>query len=428
MNEKIGYKDIFHQKEYLKIIMASLINRFGDSIDAIAYTWIVYEITGNAAWSAIIFAINRLPSVLITPFAGAWIEGRNKKSIMVITDIIRAVCVSVVATTYVFGVLNVWIMILTTLIISTVEAFRGPAGTALIPKILDKQYYEYGISLMSTLSSIAELIGTALAAGIIALIGSAGAIYVDMVTFILSALIIMTVNTREKKVQKQKFDVKEYFVTFHDGLVYVKKAKTVFFFCIISVFINAILVPFNSLQAPLTNEILSGGAEVLSILGVALTVGMIAGSTLYPVISKMFSAKTLLFSGGVGLGLYYIGLILCIPLYENKWFMYTFVAIASGLFGFVLTLASALINVEFVKSTEEAYLARAASIMTALSSAATPLVGFLISAIVVFVKTEWIFAAAGILDFVVCLFIVRSKVLDEQKKTSEVSVEATAVE
>ena len=194
------------------------------------------------------------------------------------------------------------------------------------------------------------------------------------------------------------------------------------------VFINAILVPFNSLQAPLTNEILSGGAEVLSILGVALTVGMIAGSTLYPVISKMFSAKTLLFSGGVGLGLYYIGLILCIPLYENKWFMYTFVAIASGLFGFVLTLASALINVEFVKSTEEAYLARAASIMTALSSAATPLVGFLISAFVVFVKTEWIFVAAGILDFVVCLFIVRCKVLDEQKETSEVSVEASAVE
>ena len=238
MNEKISYKDIFHQKEYLKIIMASLINRFGDSIDAIAYTWIVYEITGNAAWSAIIFAINRLPFVLITPFAGAWIEGRNKKSIMVITDIIRAVCVSVVATTYVFDILNVWIMILTTLIISPVEAFRGPAGTALIPKILDKQYYEYGISLMSTLSSIAELIGTALAAGIIALIGSAGAIYVDMVTFILSALIIMTVNTREKKVQKQKFDVKEYFVTFHDGLVYVKKAQTVFFFCIISVFMS----------------------------------------------------------------------------------------------------------------------------------------------------------------------------------------------
>ena len=51
---KVGYRDIFRQTEYMKIMIAALINRFGDSIDAIASTWIVYEITGNAAWSAII--------------------------------------------------------------------------------------------------------------------------------------------------------------------------------------------------------------------------------------------------------------------------------------------------------------------------------------------------------------------------------------
>lgn len=90
---KIGYKDILKQKEYMKMILAALINRFGDSIDAIASTWLVYEITGNAAWSAIIFGINKLPTVFITPLAGAWVEGGNKKSIMVVTDLIRAVCV-----------------------------------------------------------------------------------------------------------------------------------------------------------------------------------------------------------------------------------------------------------------------------------------------------------------------------------------------
>ncbi len=37
-NKKIGYKDIFKQKEYMKKMMvAALINRFGDSIDAISF-------------------------------------------------------------------------------------------------------------------------------------------------------------------------------------------------------------------------------------------------------------------------------------------------------------------------------------------------------------------------------------------------------
>ena len=73
-NEKIGYKDIFKQKEYMKMMVAALINRFGDSIDAIASTWIVYELTGSAVWSAVIFGVNKVPSVCVTPLAGAGVE------------------------------------------------------------------------------------------------------------------------------------------------------------------------------------------------------------------------------------------------------------------------------------------------------------------------------------------------------------------
>ena len=47
--EKVGYRDIMRQKEYMKIIVANLINRFGDSIDSIAFTWLVYAATGSVA-------------------------------------------------------------------------------------------------------------------------------------------------------------------------------------------------------------------------------------------------------------------------------------------------------------------------------------------------------------------------------------------
>lgn len=188
--KKVGYKDIFHQKEYMKIIIAALINRFGDAIDAVASTWIVYELTGNAAWSAIIFGLNRLPSVVVTPFAGAWVEGKDKKKIMVVTDLIRALCVGIVATGYLGGFLQAWMLVFTTLTISTVEAFRGPASVALTPHVLEKKYYEYAMSLMATLSSIIEIIGMAMAAGIIALVGTAGAIYIDMITFCCQLLLL----------------------------------------------------------------------------------------------------------------------------------------------------------------------------------------------------------------------------------------------
>lgn len=64
------------------MMVAGLINRFGDSIDAIAFTWLVYAITGKASWSALVFAANQLPSVLVQPFAGVLVEGMDKKKLI----------------------------------------------------------------------------------------------------------------------------------------------------------------------------------------------------------------------------------------------------------------------------------------------------------------------------------------------------------
>lgn len=293
-NKKIGYKDIFKQKEYMKMMVAALINRFGDSIDAIAFTWIVYELTGSAVWSAVIFGVNKVPSVFVTPLAGAWVEGRNKKAIMIITDLIRAFCVAFVASGYLLGFLQPWMLLVTTCIISTVEAFRGPAGSALTPRVLQAEYYEYGMSLMSTFSSVTELAGTMAAGGIIAVIGAAGAIYLDMATFLLSALIICFVNTREERSRSQIFDGKAYITNLKEGFSYVRKSHEVCYLMVVVLFMNGILVPLNSLEAPMVDEILHGGAEMLSLLSAALTVGMLFGSVTYPVVKKHMSGKKIM--------------------------------------------------------------------------------------------------------------------------------------
>ncbi|WP_026511282.1 hypothetical protein [Butyrivibrio sp. LC3010] len=73
-NKDISYRQIFRISDYRKLILSNVVNRFGDSIDSIAFTWIVYQITHSAAWSAIVFGVNFLPNVVVQPFAGAIVE------------------------------------------------------------------------------------------------------------------------------------------------------------------------------------------------------------------------------------------------------------------------------------------------------------------------------------------------------------------
>ena len=79
-----GYGKLREEKEYLKLLGAGVISRFGDSVDAIAYSWMVYQITGSPVWLSIIFGVNALPTILFQPFAGVWLDylDKDRKSVV----------------------------------------------------------------------------------------------------------------------------------------------------------------------------------------------------------------------------------------------------------------------------------------------------------------------------------------------------------
>ncbi|WP_275443054.1 hypothetical protein [Petralouisia muris] len=61
-------QEIYHNYNYIYLLISNIINRCEDSLDTILFTWLVYSITNQAGWSAIIFGVNQAASVIIQPF------------------------------------------------------------------------------------------------------------------------------------------------------------------------------------------------------------------------------------------------------------------------------------------------------------------------------------------------------------------------
>ena len=426
---KVGYKDIFRQKEFMKTVIAAVINRFGDSIDSIAFAWLVYQLTQSASWSAIIFGINRIPTIFLQPFAGAAVEGKNKKLIMIVTDVIRGVCVGIVATTFLTGHLNQWILLTLTVVISCAEAFRGPASSALLPKLLKKEYYTFGISLNTSVCSVTELIGFAVAGAIIATFSVSAAIYIDMATFFLSAFIILTLRVEENILTKAKINAGEYIQSLKGGFTYLKENALLRYFAVFAVFLNGILVPFNSLQAPLVSEVLHTDERMLSVLSIGITIGMICGAVCYPYLSNKISKKIIISLAGYSIAMYYISLVVVGQYITNTAILYLLIFLTSFLVGIAISLLTSFYGIEFMKSTDTAYLARVSSIFGACCVAAIPVGSFVVSVLAGFVSTQIIFLIAGILDIIVCLVLCSKKKLSfleaAQKERTENGTQIT---
>lgn len=402
---KIGYKDVFTQKEYLKHIVANSISRFGDSIDAIAFTWLVYAITGSAAWSAIVFAINQLPSVLIQPFAGPVIEGMNKKKVMIITDFIRGGIIIGLVILYLTEYLNPWVLLLFTFCNSTVEAFSMPAFTAVVPKIIEEKYYTYGTALSSTISTIVQLAGTAAGGVIIGVWGVETAILIDGVSFFAAGLLRTFLRLDEKNLRKGKLEFKEYFETLKEGAVYIKKQPVIYNFCLMAIITNAILVPINSLQTPLITEVMGQGSELLSVFSMAMFIGMLIGSVVFPLIMEKMQVRTVVVITGISIGSTFFLYTMGIYVQGNIVAIYLLTMIASVILGISTSMLSSVLNVQFMKVVSQEYLARVAAIFSAGACAATPIVSMLVSVVSTQLTVLQIFFISGILCVILFVMI-----------------------
>lgn len=402
---KIGYKDVFTQKEYLKHIVANSISRFGDSIDAIAFTWLVYAITGSAAWSAIVFAINQLPSVLIQPFVGPVIEGMNKKKVMIITDFIRGGIIIGLVILYLTEYLNPWVLLLFTFCNSTVEAFSMPAFTAVVPKIIEEKYYTYGTALSSTISTIVQLAGTAAGGVIIGVWGVETAILIDGGSFFAAGLLRTFLRLDEKNLRKGKLEFKEYFETLKEGAVYIKKKPVIYNFCLMAIITNAILVPINSLQTPLITEVMGQGSELLSVFSMAMFIGMLIGSVVFPLIMEKMQVRTVVVITGISIGSTFFLYTMGIYVQGNIVAIYLLTMIASVILGISTSMLSSVLNVQFMKVVSQEYLARVAAIFSAGACAATPIVSMLVSVVSTQLTVLQIFFISGILCVILFVMI-----------------------
>lgn len=405
-----GYRNIIRQKEYMKMISANVINRFGDSIDCIAFTWMVYSLTNSSAWSAVIFGVNRVPTIFLQPFAGPMVERMNKKSIMVITDIIRGICVSATAVMLLLKILTPWWLLAITLVISSAEAFRGPAGSAILPKLLDKESYDHGITLNSSLCSVMEMVGLAVAGVIIGLFGTHTAIFIDAVTFFASAAIITLIRTAKEEARQDSLNYKEYFSSLKSGVSYIRNNKIIFNYVLLAMAANAILVPLNSMLAPLVKDILKQGGYLLSDLSFSMSAGLCLGSAIYPLICKRLKARNVIFESGVFISLYYFILVLCGHVSGNVILVYIICTISSVATGAILALLISLLQVQFMKRVETDYLARASSIVGAGSVGAIPVFSFLVGILVKLLPLSEVFYIVGITGLIFFAFVYLKKV------------------
>lgn len=403
--------ELYHNHNYVYLLTSNIINRCGDSLDTILFTWLVYLLTNSAGWSAIIFGINQATSVIIQPFIGPLVENMNKKKVLVLSDIARVLLVLYILYVYTQNMLSPLILVFMTISISLIEAFHMPAGVAVIQHVLPNEHYDKGVSVNVSCTKIAVLVGTGLSGIVISSFGIGISLAIDALIFLISALLIVKIEFSVQEEKKTNRIIgREYLISLRDGFSYVFDHKKLLKLCFLCILINSAVVPFDALLAPIAREMFSGDAKIVSLLSVSVTIGTILGSLTFAKMKEEKKNNTLVTFCGIVLGVYYVFIAFVSKYIANPITQKLLLLIGSIIIGAALGLMITYVQVKFVKEVTKEYIGRVSAIRFSLTYVCAPVVSFVISIIykVTVVDTSSLFVGFGIV--IIILFLLANKI------------------
>jgi MFS family permease len=177
---------VFRVREFQALWFAQVFSIAGDQLARVALTLLVYARTGSALLSAFTYALTFLPDLIGGPLLSGIADRYPRRSVMVVSDLLRAGLVAVMAISGLPIALVCVLLVLVQLLNSPFTAARS----ALLPNMLDGDLFVGGQSIMNITYQTGTLAGYVAGGALVAFTGPYFALAIDAVTFLASAILV----------------------------------------------------------------------------------------------------------------------------------------------------------------------------------------------------------------------------------------------
>lgn len=174
----------FSHANYRVYFAGNALSLIGTWMQRIGIGWVAWELTGSSAWLGIVAFADLAPTVLVTIFAGVWVDRIGPMGVARVAQILQVVQALILAALVLTGIINIWLLILLTAFQGTVTAFYQPARLALIPQLVPREDMSAAIALNAINFNLARFIGPAIAGALIAAGGAEWAFAANALTYI----------------------------------------------------------------------------------------------------------------------------------------------------------------------------------------------------------------------------------------------------
>ena len=174
----------FHYREFRLLWVGACTSSIGTWMQEVAQSWLVLQISGSAFWLGLDAFLGDIPIFLFSLVGGVIADRMSRRRLLLASQLVQMSCAFTLALLIALGIVQVWHILVLSFIVGTAQSFGGPAYSALVPTLVDKEDLPNAIALNSIQFNLARVIGPVLGGIALTSLGPSWCFSLNGVSFI----------------------------------------------------------------------------------------------------------------------------------------------------------------------------------------------------------------------------------------------------
>jgi MFS family permease len=256
------------RRDFGLLVAGQAISEAGSMATFVAVPFQVYELTGSSLAVGLLGVAEFVPVIVLALVGGALADAFDRRRLVQIAEMGAALVAGALLVNSVLADPQVWVLYVCSALMAGFTAIRRPPLDALIPRLVERDELKAASAIQFSLHNLAAISGPAFGGVLIAAAGLGVTYGVDVVSFVLSLLVLTVMRTPPPPADAEPPSLR----TIVDGVRYAVSRQEL---------IGTYLVDMNAMFFGMPMALFPaiakgyGGAEVLGLLYAAPSVGSI---------------------------------------------------------------------------------------------------------------------------------------------------------
>ena len=372
---------------FWSIFLGQALSLVGSAITQFVLLWWITDKTGSAAALATAGMAMLLPQAVLGPLGGVFADRHDRQIIMILTDLVSALCVLLLIMMFEYGNVELWQIYVLMATRSAMQAFQGPATMASVATLVPPDFVPRAAGFNQTVQGLSMVGAAPLGALLLSFVPVKYALGVDVLTAAIgiSPLLFVTIppviSTSSRHVR--------IWAQFRDGIQRIWSDRSLRGLYMLVTITTMFFMPLFTMIPLLVKSRYHGGPPQLALLESLTGVGMIIGGILVAVIAPKRKVPWVL--GGMSLSCFLIAATAWLP---PELFLVCGALWLVGASAFMLANASLMAVLQTVIAQD--FQGRAISVLTTMNAVAAPVGLAIANPLGEFLGVSWLFFVFGL--------------------------------